>query len=346
VVGDDKCNRASLEGGQDGTRHVDVVMLGDSWVDGVWCGSQTWPMLLARKRTWAFLNVGKCGTVVNDCYAQMEVALAQLQELGATTDVSTIWVIHSGGNDVLFGLLPYFVQMTADVIRMHIILSTGGTASLHTWLLTAGEQRSAWLTYVPHRGKQVAMHTSELLHTLKARCGAQIFVVSSNTISSAMPMCRMLAAVVTPVCGLRILDMIALIVGSRLTASLAQFERTSGPGVKVHFFDEQAVCVERRSVMKWRHDSFHPMESDGHDILAESCDALLRQPEPITALAARKEAELKVFCSARTSKVWGMLEVVTAVTATAAIGIPLCSLVTVVNICIMLFSLQHHGREH
>lgn len=322
-------NYASLEGVKDGTHHVDAVMIGDSWVDCAWCGFNTWPMLLALKSNWTSLNVGKCGTVVADTIEQLETVITQLDELGGETDENTLWIVHSGGNDVLFGLLPFYVQMTLDVIRMHIILSIGGNAALQKWLLFAGEDSCAWFTYFPRGGDKVAVDITAFLETLKARCNAKRFLVASNTISSAMPLCRTMSSIVTPVYGLRILDMIALIISSRLTAKLAKFENDNGTDVKVYFFDEGEVCVDRRLDIKWRHDKFHPLE-DGYDILAQSCQEVLQSHEPVKEYAARKEAELRKACISHEST-WAMFELFSSVFVTTIVGIPLCLMVTVVN---------------
>jgi hypothetical protein len=139
-----------------------------------------------------------------------------------------------------------------------------------------------------------------------------------------MPLCQAVTAVVTPARGAWILNAIALIVSTRLTARLNAFSLAHGYDVKVHFFDEGAACVEHKLEFKWRYDMFHPLEKQGHDFLAERCDKALRTCESIGSVADQHNMALKQMLLPPNSFVWGGFDLISSVVATFVCSAPLC----------------------
>jgi len=198
---------------------------------------------------------------------------------------------------------------------------------MQNWLLNSDERDSAWSTFFPRAGDRVAVELIAVLDALRTRCNAKRYLVSSNPISSAMPLCRAIGVVVTPICGAWVLDTIALIVSTRLTARLTAFSLAHDNDVKVHFFDEAAICKEKKSAIKWRYDMFHPLEKDGHDIFADKCDEILKTSESIWQIAKKKTSDLVRTQFASNGVFWSALDLVSSVFITimlATVFSPIC----------------------
>lgn len=311
-------------------RRLDAVLIGDSWVDSVWSNTQMWPEIMCGLKQWAFLNVGVAGTCVADCHVQLKAIKIQLKELELKTDDKTLWVIHSGGNDLLFGLIESYPQIVLDVIRLHLSRCLG----MNTQWLLRGENMSKWLTYFPIGGQKVAEETLGLLREIKRMFNAKNFLVASNTTSSAMPLCRYCSYLITPFRGSAILDGIALILGQRLTAVLKSFEEEGNGSVRVTYFDEQATCVASRERMTWAKDAFHPGDK-GNIVLSKSALEVLKDSEPIAAVASRKLDELHSQCrrSGLMSVFYGVAELLCAVSLTVLITVPISALTLIAWLC-------------
>ena len=312
------------------TRRLDAVLIGDSWVDSVWSNTKMWPEVMCGLKNWAFLNVGVAGTCVADCHVQLEAIKSQLEELQLETDHETLWIIHSGGNDLLYGLLECHPQIVLDVIRLHLSRCLGWN---NQWLLK-GENTSKWLTYFPIGAQNVALETLGLLREIKRSFNAQKFLVASNTTSSAMPLCKYCSYFVTPIRGSAILDGIALILSHRLVAVLKSFEKEQQGSVRVTFFDEQAACVASSERMTWAKDAFHPGDQ-GNMILSRSALGALEGLEPIEAVAARKLDKVQFQGRLRDpmSVICGVIEAFCAVSLTVLVSIPVCALSGIAWLC-------------
>jgi len=312
------------------TRLLDAVLIGDSWVDSVWSNKKMWPEVMCGSKSWAFLNVGVAGTCVADCHVQLVAIKSQLEELKLETDDKTMWIIHSGGNDLLFGLLECHPQIVLDVIRLHLSRCLGWN---NQWLLR-GENTSKWLTYFPVGAENVALETLGLLREIKKLFNAQNFLVASNTTSSAMPLCKYCSYFVTPIRGPAILDSIALILSHRLVVVLKSFEEEQRDSTRVTFFDEQAACVASSERMTWAKDAFHPGDQ-GNIILSRSALEALEGREPIGAVAARKLDEIQFQGRLRSpmNMMCGLIEAFCAVSLTVLVSIPMCTLSGIAWLC-------------
>jgi len=321
-------------------QRLDAVLLGDSWVDSVWGNSvETWPVRLCKHRRWCFLNVAQAGTTTASVgQAQLDVIEQQLQEKNLVTDNETLWILHAGGNDMLHRLPADWLQVEMDVVRMHVARTTAlGGSLMRDWLLAGEKSKSTFTRGSSMFGRNatlIADRTAVAMNNMKQRFGAKKFLVSSNTISSAMPLCRALSFAVTPFRGRTVLDCIALICALRLTAVLdADFGLND---VEVKFYDEQAVCVKRRAEMSWQRDGFHPL-GPGHAILAGEATAVVDDNTGsylISAAAARKIEEMDEMCAecGAIFGILGLVEIVLTTVQVAVIGVPLTIFIMLVNL--------------
>jgi hypothetical protein len=288
-----------------------------------------WPVVMCRDQRWSYLNVAVAATCVADCHVQLETISSQLSELGLVTDEETLWIVHSGGNDMLFGLVENYSQLILDIIRLHISRSLGLNLD---WLISSGKSDSR-LSYYPRGAHRVAQETTGLLKQLCQRFGARRFLVSSNTISSAMPLCRYCRFITTPLQGLAVLDGIALIMGHRLTSALVAFQEENKGKVDVAFFDESECCVASKT-MSWASDAFHPGDH-GNDLLSAEAREALKRAEPVAAVAARKLRQLKSLHHWKGifGAVFGFLEALATVICTMVVSVPMCILIGLLQIC-------------
>ena len=320
--------------------YLDAILLGDSWVDSFWGDSvETWPVQLCKRKRWNFLNVAQAGTgTVAMGTDQLEVLKQQLADLNLRTDDSTLWIIHSGGNDMLYSLAPNWLRLELDVMRMHIARCTAiGGWFFRKWMHSGEVSQWSCLRATTMLGacaSDIADNTRKAMLLCKNRFGARRFLVASNTISSAMPLCRLLSFMVTPYRGRAVLDNIALICASRLTRKLA--EDALLDSVDIKFFDEQATCVEKQNILKWQHDGFHPLVH-GHALLADGAERVLDDDSgeaSINAAAVSKTATINALCSepGECNGLGGCLETIVTLAQVLFIGVPLTLVISLLNI--------------
>ena len=133
--------------------------------------------------------------------------------------------------------------------------------------------------------------------------------------------------------GRRILDLLALIVCTRLTASLLQLDHETAGALDIHFFDEGALCVECAQQMSWRRDGFHPAEA-GYAVLAERCKESIQKRKTMVEIQAEK---LKLLADmAGTPSVSGFTKSFVGILVTVALAVPFNLLLLFVNTLILL----------
>lgn len=199
---------------------MDVVFLGDSWGDDVWNGHKTWPTLVSERNGWRHVNLCKAGHCVDDCLRSVDV--------DANRD--TLWVIHVGGNDLLYWVLKNPLSVLLDVFSTN-----------------KPRFRS--------QGRIIASRISKVIERLKKEYDNVI--VCSNTACYHLPLCRLLGLVYAPFSTRKHMEGIAAAVNGELTRVLSRY---SG----VTFYDESKVLSE----VSWKWDLYHPSESS-HAVLAE-----------------------------------------------------------------------------
>jgi hypothetical protein len=330
------------------TSRLDAVFLGDSWVDGTWCGYHTWPIQLAVQQDWSYLNVGKVGKCMPDLARQMALVASELEANKLVVDSETLWIIHMGGNDLLHAIFPNFFWQVLDLGRMHLSYSVGSqlVPSVGDWINTyTGSKvnysdptsfQDEYRTCYPSAGRLIAHRTFGTLSQLQSQFGANRFLVASNTTSSAMPLCRLISFAVSPFRGIRLIDFIALTVGLQLVQALTSFvharESKEEKRPQVWFLDEDVLCRRARAshaTFDWRWDGFHPL-STGHAYLAKECALVLERSEPMEQVSQRKMKQLETIV-AHEWTVRGLVEGCFALLLTGIVGLLLGVLVGILR---------------
>jgi hypothetical protein len=212
---------------------MDVVFLGDSWGDDVWNGHKTWPTLVSERNGWRHVNLCKAGHCVDDCLRSVDVDASR----------DTLWVIHVGGNDLLYWVLKNPLSVLLD-------------------LFSTNKPRFR------SQGRIIASRVSKVIERLKKEYDNVI--VCSNTACYHLPLCRLLGLVYAPFSTKKHMEEITTAVNGELMRALSSY---SG----VTFYDQSKVLSE----LSWKWDLYHPSERS-HSVLAERFCENCANVKPLT----------------------------------------------------------------
>ena len=96
-------------------KHIDVLVVGDSYADPHDMAFFCWPDVLARTLGLTALNAARGGSRSDQTVGQLERALAAAAGHGLCTSGSTVLIVHTGGNDALQLLLPLLLLLILDL---------------------------------------------------------------------------------------------------------------------------------------------------------------------------------------------------------------------------------------
>lgn len=108
-----------------------------------------------------------------------------------------------------------------------------------------------WINgYFSNKAYQIAEETLGLLREIKKKFGGQRFMVASNTMSSSMPIYKVLSACISPFKGLKVVDHIALILEHSLLSGLNDFQQKEK--VNILYLNEKEICMQNE--LSWTND--------------------------------------------------------------------------------------------
>lgn len=226
------------------TYMVDAVFLGDSWLDDTWNGHKTWGTILAESERWSYLNLSKAG-----CTTDYILDTLKTHPGLKNTDASTHWIIHIGGNDLLYWVIENPSRIIYDVWKR----------DKH---------------FFKNKGEEIALRISHIVEYIIIHYGAISITISSNTACYGVPLCRAFGLFYTPFTTRQHMDLITGEVNLTLLRVIEHLSHTH-PRVIFSFYNECKTCIEER--MSWKWDLFHPMERS-HSVLAESFKHSIQVP--------------------------------------------------------------------
>lgn len=215
---------------------VDAVFLGDSWLDDKWNEHKTWGTILAESERWSYLNLSKAG-----CTTEYIMSAIKTHPGLKNTDVSTQWIIHIGGNDLLYWVIKNPSRITYDIWKRE-------------------------KHFFKYKGEEIASHIACIVEYIITHYGATKITISSNTACYGVPLCRAFGLFYTPFTTRQHMDMITAEVNLALLRVLKHLMHKHSQ-VRFTFYNECKTCVE--SKISWKWDLFHP-RAKSHSILAES----------------------------------------------------------------------------
>ena len=227
------------------TYMVDAVFLGDSWLDDKWNEHRTWGTILAESEKWSYLNLSKAG-----CTTEYIMDTIKTHPGLRNTDASTQWIIHIGGNDLLYWVIKNPFRITYDIFKRE-------------------------KPFFKNKGEEIASRISHIVEYIITHYGATKITISSNTACYGVPLCRAFGLFYTPFTTRQHMDLITAEVNLallRITEHLINIH----PQVRFSFYNECKTCIEE-SKMSWKWDLFHPCKQS-HGILAESFKQSIQLP--------------------------------------------------------------------
>ena len=87
-----------------GATAVDALVIGDSYADDIDMGYSCWPSILGRMRGWSVLNAARGGSIAGQAISQYERAVEFAEAEHLQVGVSTLCIVHLGGNNLLHAL--------------------------------------------------------------------------------------------------------------------------------------------------------------------------------------------------------------------------------------------------
>jgi len=224
---------------------VDAVFLGDSWLDDKWNEHKTWGTILAESERWSYLNLSKAG-----CTTEYIMSAIKTHPGLKNTDVSTQWIIHIGGNDLLYWVIKNPSRITYDIWKR--------------------EKR-----FFKYKGEEIASRIASIVEYIITHYGATKITISSNTACYGVPLCRAFGIFYTPFTTRQHMDLITAEVNLALILIVKHLMHKHSQ-VRFSFYNECKTCIEQR-LMSWKWDLFHPTEHS-HAILAESFKQSIQLP--------------------------------------------------------------------
>lgn len=302
------------------SRILDVIIIGDSWVDGIWNNTPMWPELLCKKKNWSFLNVGVAGTCIHDCYKQLKIVKQKIKKHKLEINENTLWIIHSGGNDLLFKLFHNYPKILFDIIRLYSSYYLGLPPK---WFTDS-------FTFFPKESKNIAKDTIKLMTKIKNTFNAKHFIITSNTASSALPLCNYLSYCVSPYNATYILDSISIFLGYFMTYYLNKFEEKTK--LNILFFDEQSVCIKHKDKMSWASDYFHPC-GISNDIISNEFIQFIENPISISqSLNLKIKQWKKHFNCDKKNDFYNVIHYIIIIMITLFMNIPYFIIVSILKV--------------
>ena len=219
---------------------VDTIFLGDSWLDDEWNGHETFGTLLSNMNGWRMINISKAGGETHDVFNILTNKHANIR-----CSDDTQWIIHLGGNDLLYWVLRNPIKVLYD-----------------TW----GKSKR----FFKQKGEDIAQSIFKMIEYIISTHGARKIMVSANTACFDVPLCRAFGLIYAPFSGRKHMREITAIVNLALLKVLEDAERLYND-VKFTFYNETLVCSE----INWKWDLYHPRDVS-HRVLASACNRDLK----------------------------------------------------------------------
>lgn len=223
---------------------VDAVFLGDSWLDDTWNEHKTWGTILADSERWSYLNLSKAG-----CTTEYIMGAIKTHPGLKNTDALTHWIIHIGGNDLLYWVIRNPSRITYDIWKRE-------------------------KHFFKYKGEEIASHIAIIVEYIITHYGATKITISSNTACYGVPLCRAFGIFYTPFTTRQHMDIITAEVNLALL-HVVKYLTHKHSQVRFSFYNECKTCIE--SKISWKWDLFHPREKS-HSILAESFKQSIHVP--------------------------------------------------------------------
>lgn len=227
------------------TNMVDAVFLGDSWLDDKWNEHKTWGTIVSESEGWSYLNLSKAG-----CTTDYILDIIKTYPGLKNTKISTQWIIHIGGNDLLYWVIKNPSRITYDIWKRE-------------------------KHFFKNKGEEIALRIHHIAEYIITHYGATKITISSNTACHGVPLCRAFGLFYTPFTTLRHMNVITAEVNLALLRIVTHLVRIH-PRVNFTFYNECKTCIENQG-MSWKWDLFHPRERS-HFILAESFKQSIQVP--------------------------------------------------------------------
>jgi hypothetical protein len=254
------------------SKPVDVVLIGDSWVNmGT---TKTWPILMCEMNNWSYINIGILGGTSKLCAEQMHVLQDKLSKHNKHTTSSTLWIIKHGGNDLLQGFTDQFGEVIRDI---SYILSAIYTHDCIGWMYEAMYTKKQYKCLEDMSENNITSPTSN--HSFCVRCANEIanntifimdmamvkfkatnFYVISVPTSDVMPICKWTLSMCTLFYSRPISNVVSIIMDYALVREVEIFKRMRGAEVTI--FSETPYLTD--AMCKW--DGFHLNQHGGRSI--------------------------------------------------------------------------------
>ncbi|KAK3239731.1 hypothetical protein CYMTET_50361 [Cymbomonas tetramitiformis] len=276
-------------------RDLDALIMGDSWCDGIDTGCTGWPTRLAAQSGLSEINVAQGGSTSADLPAQLTRALEACRYEHVRICEHTIVLLHSGGNDFLYLLLPCLGSLIMDIARVALWRRTSLRG--YAWV-----RNFCWVLHQPlaapargggscfrRGGVRIRDNLYSCLSELNQH-GVTKVILSGLPICSAMPLARVVVG--RGLCllfGMRfaegILEEMASVLTSFIQEMLATVQKDF-PEMDVRFFDEASSLTRYGKCTPgfWQ-DGHHPSDI-GHSLLAQDAAEVMHARPPSKARAA------------------------------------------------------------
>ena len=216
---------------------VDAIFLGDSWIDDFWNTHKTWATLVSESENWSHVNLSKAGTTTQDVLH----TLSLVKNINVSSN--THWVLHTGGNDLLYWVIKHPSYVTYDIWRRE-------------------------KHFFKSKGKDIALQISRIVEYIISHFGATKITITSNTACYGIPLCRAFGIFYTPFTTKQHMDMITSEVNIALLKVIQDMQHLY-PHVHFSFYNECKACTIHHKKLFWKWDLFHPKEQS-HSTLATS----------------------------------------------------------------------------
>jgi hypothetical protein len=215
---------------------IDAVFLGDSWLDDKWNEHKTWGTIIAESEGWSYINLSKAGCTTDYIFDALET----LKNIYVSED--TQWIIHVGGNDLLYWVINNPSHVTYDIWKHE-------------------------KHFFKNKGIEIALNISRIIDYIITHYSATKITISSNTACYGVPLCRAFGMIYAPFTTKQHMDLITADVNLALLQVIQDLTRLHN---RVHFtfFNECKRCIEKNVRISWKWDLFHPCQQS-HYLLAE-----------------------------------------------------------------------------
>jgi len=299
---------------------INAILLGDSWVDCLWNPMiETWPVKLCVKKEWTYINIAKAGTTVADIKEQIALLNKFADYYNVLINKNTLWIMHSGGNDVLFNLFLNFNKVLYDIFKMYSL-------KLYDNVNIVKSQSN---TFIPNIAKNISLSTYEIIDIINNTYAPKKIFVSSNTISNAMPFTFLVTCFIAPFYTHYIIDTIALLCSLYLTCELNNFQNKNKKNLNIIFFQEDKAIIKHKNNISWCKDGFHPTNL-GHEYIMNEAILSLDENKSIYSIYKEKNNELSSLYNNQNS-LFTKLSIIVNVVLLFIIGFFIMSIIMIVK---------------